>query len=135
MQRYIEKANLKFEMISVKKMKAVWYHGMNEYHKIKPGGSFNIEHIIALICYTDISHLCTAFRETYRRKDQNELLNEQIERHQMFAHMGRLLYESFVFYASKDSKIQILYHGMSTPLVFATLYASFDVPTSTTTAS
>eukprot|EP01084_Bolivina_argentea_P238316 400386_1 len=48
--------------------------------------------------------------------------------------MGRLLYESFVFYASTDCKIRILYHGMSQQLSFSTLFCSFNAPTSTTSA-
>eukprot|EP01084_Bolivina_argentea_P261051 441018_1 len=49
--------------------------------------------------------------------------------------MARLLYEAFVFYASKDSCVKILYHGLSIPLLFKTLYCCFNAPTSTTTAS
>eukprot|EP01084_Bolivina_argentea_P165860 288067_1 len=48
--------------------------------------------------------------------------------------MGRLLYESFIFYASTDCKITTLYHGMSLHLAFTTLFCAFDAPTSCTTA-
>eukprot|EP01084_Bolivina_argentea_P312078 540272_1 len=134
-QYYIEKAKVKYKMNSVKKMKAIWYHGMNQYHEIKPGKPLQQDHIIAMICYTDNSVLCTSFRETYRSKYEKETMIKQKARHSIFANMGRLLYEAFIFYASKESEIEILYHGMSIPLVFSTLYCCFDAPTSTTTAS
>eukprot|EP01084_Bolivina_argentea_P300041 517257_1 len=134
-QHYIQKSNLKHDMISVKKKKAVWYHGMNEYHGIQPGTVMKQDHIVAMVCYTHIADLCTEFRATYRRKDDNETIENQKNRHSAFANMAKLLYEAFVFYASKESEVQILYHGMSIPLLFSTLYCSFDAPTSTTTAS
>ena len=62
-----------------------------------------------------------------------ETMQRRKERHRSFANMGRLLYESFVFYGSRDSKVALLYHGMSIELLFKTLYCTFDQPTSTTT--
>eukprot|EP01084_Bolivina_argentea_P238311 400377_1 len=132
---FIQKAILKSEMKSVKKLKAVWYHGINEYHEINVNDSLPLDHIIALICYTDISDLCTSFRGTYRRKTRNESIHEQKLRHAAYANMGRLMYEAFVFYASKDNQIQTLYHGISIPLVFPGLYCTFNQPTSTTTSA
>eukprot|EP01084_Bolivina_argentea_P083737 151602_1 len=132
-QYYIEKATLKHEQNSVKRIKAVWYHGMNEYHNINPGAPLGQQHITALICYTSNSVLCTSFRETYRRKYDNETIKKQKIRHGVFANMGRLLYEAFIFYASKESEITVLYHGMSRPLLFSSLYCAFNAPTSTTT--
>eukprot|EP01084_Bolivina_argentea_P083744 151611_1 len=132
-QYYIQKSILSLNMYSVKQLKAIWYHGMNEHHDISTGDPLRTDHILALICYTSISTLCTSFRETYRRIDQNESIKQQKVRHKVFANMGRLLYEAFIFYASKDSKVQVLYHGMSIALLFPTLHCSFDCPTSTTT--
>eukprot|EP01084_Bolivina_argentea_P207998 354768_1 len=134
-QYYFEKAIVKHQMDSVKKMGAKWYHGMNGYHEIKQDTPLSEDHIAAMVCYTDNSALCTLFRETYRRKHKDEKIETQKRRHSVFANMGKLLYEAFIFYASKDSQIQILYHGMSIPLVFSTTYCSFNAPTSTTTES
>ena len=44
----------------------------------------------------------------------------------------KLLYESFIFYGSKNNKIKLLYHEMTQKLSFQTLYCFFDSPTSTT---
>ena len=72
-------------------------------------------------------------RETYRKMHEYEFWKEQVDRHSKFANMGRLLYESFVFYGSRDSNVTLLYHGMSIELLFTSLYCFFYQPTSTTT--
>eukprot|EP01084_Bolivina_argentea_P022961 42733_1 len=131
---YFEKqASAKSSMSFVKQLKAVWYNGMNEHHQIYPNDPLRLDHIIALVSYACNSQLCTDFRATYRAKHSNETKIEQKQRHKMFAMTGKLLYEAFVFFASTDQKIKVLYHGMSTELLFPTLYCTFSAPTSTTT--
>eukprot|EP01084_Bolivina_argentea_P048117 88672_1 len=132
-EHYAQKAVVKCSTQSIKQLKATWYHGINEQHEINPNDLINQNHIIALIYYSSESSFCTAFRETYRRKHPTETLSAQKERHAIFATTGKLLYESFVFFGSKDSKVKTLYHGMSVELMFPTLYCAFDAPTSTTT--
>eukprot|EP01084_Bolivina_argentea_P265685 450446_1 len=131
-EKYVEKAKMKSKMNSVRQMQAKWYHGINQEHGIMLGDIISINCILALICYTDDSELCTAFRETYR-PIAGETIQQQKSRHSEFAHFGKAVYESFVFYASKSNKIERLYHGMSVKLVFPTLHCVFDQPTSTTT--
>eukprot|EP01084_Bolivina_argentea_P044201 81370_1 len=128
----MEKAKIKSDMKSVKRMKAKLYYGKNKDHEIMVNDPITMDHIISLICYTDNSKLCTTFRETYRTKNPTEALEDMKTRHSYFANMGRLLYEAFVFYASKENKIEVLYHGMSVKLTFPTLFCAFDAPTSTT---
>eukprot|EP01084_Bolivina_argentea_P048372 89132_1 len=132
---YADKGKAKCSTNSVKNLKAVWYHGINEDHGIFLNDPIKLKHVIALILYSNCSDLCTAFRETYRRQDQTEKQSAQNNRHKMYGQMGKLLYESFVFFASTKSEVQTLYHGMSVELLFPTMYCAFDAPTSTTTAS
>eukprot|EP01084_Bolivina_argentea_P079618 144388_1 len=115
-------------------MIAVWYQGINENHQIYPNQAMQTDHVLALILYAQCTELCTAFRETYRKLDENEPKDELISRHEEFANMGRLIYESFVFFASTASQVKTLYHGMTIQLLFKTLYCTFSAPTSTTTA-
>eukprot|EP01084_Bolivina_argentea_P021026 39052_1 len=96
----IKQAESKIQMPSVKTMKAAWYEGMNKDHYIKANQPIQIDHISALVVYTQYSDVCTAFRQTYRKTSNNEAIYSQIKRHSMFANFGRLLYESFVFYGS-----------------------------------
>eukprot|EP01084_Bolivina_argentea_P317904 551223_1 len=133
LEPYLEKAKTKCFTKSVKRLKAVWYHGINADHKISVGDPMSLDHITALVCYSQCSELCTAFRETYRAANQQEKLIVQKRRHSKYGHMGKLLYQSFVFFASTDSKVKTLYHGMSMPLLFPTTFCAFDAPTSTTT--
>eukprot|EP01084_Bolivina_argentea_P199101 340754_1 len=134
-QMYAERAKEKMKMPSVKKLKALWYQCINENHQILPNQQISYEHVFALVLYTDCTQLCTAFRETYRKILDDFSDRDQIERHSLFANLARLLYEAYVFFGSIDSKITQLYHGMSVPLLFETMYCVFNAPTSTTTSS
>eukprot|EP01084_Bolivina_argentea_P179940 310898_1 len=104
---FIEQTKAKIEMKSVKKMKAIWYQGINKNHKILPDQTIQKSHVLACVLYTQCSELCTAFRETYRKKFDEELMVNQIRRHSEFANFGRLLYESFVFYGSVDYQVDV----------------------------
>eukprot|EP01084_Bolivina_argentea_P314536 544807_1 len=131
---FIEKTKLKIQMKSVKRLKAIWYQGINNYHQVYPNNPMRMDHVLVLVVYAHNSDLCAAFRETYRKLNDKETTDERILRHCKFANFGRLLYEAFVFYASRDAQVKILYHGMSMHLLFKTLHCTFDSPTSTTTA-
>eukprot|EP01084_Bolivina_argentea_P257107 433081_1 len=132
---FIGKAESIIQMQTVKKMKASRYQGANADHRIKPDQPIQIDHVLALVLYSHCTELCTIFRDTYRKISNDESIFKQKKRHSQFANFGRLLYESFAFYASNDSKVQLLYHGMSIELLFSTLYCAFNAPTSTTTAA
>eukprot|EP01084_Bolivina_argentea_P091326 164417_1 len=134
MAPYIEKAEIKMKMESVKAMKAAWYQGINDHHSISPNAPLSKEHAFSLIVYSQFTSFCTSFRETYRKIHDNENLSDQILRHSQYGWLARRIYESYVFYASTNNAIATLYHGISIPLVFKTFYCTFDSPTSTTTA-
>eukprot|EP01084_Bolivina_argentea_P094695 170256_1 len=126
-QTFIEKAQLKAQMQSVKQMRACWYQGINNHHQVHPDQPMLIDHVLSLVLYTHCSELCTMLRETYRKIHDAETIDNQKNRHALFAHFGRLLYESFVFFGSTNYQ-SILYHGMSTQLLFKTLYCTFNAP-------
>eukprot|EP01083_Nonionella_stella_P192436 711333_1 len=131
---YVEQAGVKLNMPSVKQMKAIWYQGINEDHNVFPGDVISKPHVTALVSYTNNTGLCAEFRGTYRAMKAGEDITSKKTRHSYFAHFGRLLYESYVFYASIKSQVRILYHGMSQQMIFSSLQCAFDQPTSTTTA-
>eukprot|EP01084_Bolivina_argentea_P290790 499614_1 len=134
MNTFIEKSYVKLKMNYVKQMKAMSYQRINEHHNIFPGEPLGQDHVLSLILWANHSTLASAFRETYKKSHLDETFQDQIERHSLFAHFGRLLYESFVFYGSRDSKVTELYHGLSKQLLFSTLFCTFNEPTPTTTA-
>eukprot|EP01084_Bolivina_argentea_P288639 495455_1 len=131
-QPYIKKAKMKLKMSSIKQMKAVWNEEIDN-HDIKVNDCISQDHVSSLVSYTDNSGLCTSFRETYRPISTNETIAQRKKRHAPFANMGRLLYESYIFYASTNSKVKVLYQGMSIQLLFKSLYCSFNAPSSLTT--
>ena len=51
------------------------------------------EHIYAVILYCDFGPLCTAFSETFRRRNVFETMESVKQRHSRFAIFGRLLVE------------------------------------------
>eukprot|EP01083_Nonionella_stella_P208093 755436_1 len=128
---YVKTAHETLKRGSVKALKATWYHGLNPYHKISPKDVISIHHVLALVCYADNSELCTTLRKTYRSNTATESIEIYKLRHSYFAQFGKLLYESFVFYASTKDQVKILYHGVSEPMVFSSLQCAFDQPTST----
>eukprot|EP01084_Bolivina_argentea_P260493 439937_1 len=132
---FMEQTAVRAKMQSVKQVKAVWYQGINKHHEIYSNQPMTKDHVLALILYTQCTKLCTLYRETYRQSHDEESEQQLVLRHAEYANMGRLLYESFVFFASTNSQVQLLYHGMSIPLLFRSLFCTFDAPTSTTTAS
>merc|ERR1711971_251261 len=115
MSVYVEKCRLKMRMESVKKMKAT---KSDKDHGIKKKQPITFDIVLALIFYTQCTKLCTSFRLTYRKLAEDESMKSQKERHSLFANMGRLLFEAFSFYASTDSKVAVLYHGMGVELLF-----------------
>eukprot|EP01084_Bolivina_argentea_P152152 265456_1 len=131
-EHYFEKARIQLSMSSVKKLKAVWYYGENNNHGIAMNQPIQIDHLFALNCYTDEAALCTQFRATYRFEHTNESLEQLKQRHTCFGNFGKLLFQSFAFFASKESKRKELYHGISQELSFSALYCAFNAPTSTT---
>eukprot|EP01084_Bolivina_argentea_P096722 173868_1 len=132
---FIEKSTIKMKMKSVREMKAVWYQNINQDHKVYPNSPIQEQHVFCLIMYSQCSQFCSAFRETYRKQREHETLGKQKERHSAYGHIGRAIYEAFVFFASVKDCITILYHGMSMPLLFSNMYCVFNAPTSTTTAT
>eukprot|EP01084_Bolivina_argentea_P183255 316252_1 len=76
-EQYVKKAAEKSNMKQVKQIKASWYHGTNQHHGILIGDVLNCNHLIALICYSNNSNLCTEFRGTYRRLHEQEDLQQQ----------------------------------------------------------
>eukprot|EP01084_Bolivina_argentea_P081492 147555_1 len=116
----------------IKGMKASWYQGINEQHYIAQNTPIQMDHVLVLIMYSNLSDLCFDFRATYRKINENESNEDQCLRHSQFAYFGRYMYESFVFYGTTDTKIKMLYHGINKEIFFKTMYCTFDAPTSMT---
>eukprot|EP01083_Nonionella_stella_P147450 465214_1 len=90
-----------------------------------------IRHVLALVIYTDMSGLCTAFRRTYRNcSDQTE--KHIIETHTQFYHFARCLFEAVEYFGQEmDSELRV-FHGLQAQMKFDKFTAYFNTPISTT---
>ena len=89
-------------------------------------------HVLCVICYTDVSALCSAFRATFRLlKGETEVAQVE-ERHRELYHMARGLFEAVQFFGESMSDKDAVYHGLNVVMQFAEFVAYFDQPVSTT---
>eukprot|EP01084_Bolivina_argentea_P084699 153137_1 len=105
-----------------------------DYYGIKHGSKIFVHHLTTLILYTDFDLLSYNFSSTFRKSRDNENMKKLIERHGNYYFFGRYLREAVEGYGDKSIhlKQRILYHGVSTPLIFSSVIAQFYHPTSTT---
>eukprot|EP01084_Bolivina_argentea_P135574 238875_1 len=95
--------------------------------------SISIKHILVLIIYTDLGAFCKSFRETYRKKSDNETRKQMMRRHLELYNYSRSLFESVQFFGQPmDSKMKV-YHGLNVILYFSKFTETFKQPISTTT--
>eukprot|EP01084_Bolivina_argentea_P257015 432915_1 len=90
-----------------------------------------IRHIFALVVYTDLTDFCKAFRETYRK--MNDETRQQLQqKHCQLYHYARCLYEAVDIFGQNMSDTMTVYHGLSVTLHFERFTSEFDQPMSTT---
>eukprot|EP01084_Bolivina_argentea_P197049 337733_1 len=105
-----------------------------EIYGIGTNAPITLNHIIAILFYTNNTLLSAAFSKSYRKIRKNES-DEQLKlRHSYFANWGKYLKECVEVYGTKlrQSKISTFYHGISAELKFKGLSQFFCIPTSTT---
>ena len=101
------------------------YDNVTEHYGIKNGCPLSPDHVLSVVIYTDYDVLSGHFSKTFRSK--------QKENREYFI-LSKLLTESVNAFGTKmaDSKIPVLYHGVSM-VYFDKFIARFYCPTSTTT--
>eukprot|EP01084_Bolivina_argentea_P270527 460024_1 len=92
----------------------------------------SIRHMLAILFYTDNSLFCTAFRESYRRIN-NETTDENAKiRHRQFYNYARALYEAVEFFGSEMTSTFKVYHGLDRVMYFSRFTTYWNQPISTT---
>ena len=107
----------------------------NKFYGIKGGSSILLEHIIALLKYTNFTRECFEFSRTYRKIHPFESDRDLKKRHSEVAVWGkrlRELIECFGNVASKYKHISKFYHGINSSMIFKSTTAKFSGPVSTT---
>ena len=97
--------------------------------------AMTIQHLLAMILYTDTNDLQNKLTSTYRAIKVNESKQSIMKRHREFYHWGKLLDEAVNVHGTRleRSEYKIFYHGVSF-LYFDAFIAEFCSPTSTTTS-
>eukprot|EP01084_Bolivina_argentea_P083383 150967_1 len=104
----------------------------HEYNILR-NSPIGIRHILAVVIYADLTDFCTAFRQTYRRIDDEDEKNAT-ERHQQLYYYARSLFEAVEFFGNEmDTDLQV-YHGLNKKMHFNEFAAFFNQPVSTTSS-
>eukprot|EP01084_Bolivina_argentea_P262137 443229_1 len=90
-------------------------------------------HNILVICfYTDFSKLCTSYRASYRRLENDKNNDDVRKRHKIFYYLSRMLFETIEFFGETMTNKDLVFHGLDKELLFDNFITHFNAPMSTT---
>ena len=100
---------------------------------IKESSNLTVQHLMAVILYTDHDKLSYNFSSTFRKLSQSETFGDQKRRNREYSNWSRLLRETVELFGTEmtNSKVDTFYHGVS-KLIFSSFVSFFASPTSTT---
>ena len=103
---------------------------------IDAGSPLQLNHVLALLLYSNFSDLCYEFSKTYRRLNRQESDEALKARHANFYHFGKYLREFVEVFGEEfaESRYETFYHGINTEMLFKDCFAHICGPMSTTTA-
>ena len=105
-----------------------------EYYHMKEGDPPSMEHVIALILYTDFDSLSYRFSQTFRKMTSTESREITQQREMEFWNWRKRLIEAVNAFGTEvtECNIAAYYHGISF-IYFDSFVAEFNSPFSTTT--
>eukprot|EP01083_Nonionella_stella_P069112 184071_1 len=127
----IKKHKIALSKDYVKKFVCKYY---NKRYRIIRNEPISIQHIFAIVAYTDMTAFCTAFRKTYRRITKDETDEDVTKRHVQLYYYSRGLFESIEFFGSHMNEQLTVYHGLNREMTFIKFTAYFNQPISSTTS-
>ena len=104
----------------------------NQTYGIEAGKEITINHVIAIKLYTDYGAIASEFKLHCRKCNENEPINELMERNSEIANWCRYLREACLFYGS-DMGDDIFYTRMTNKLIFEAMRQKIECPMSATT--
>ena len=107
--------------------------GWQIVYNLPTGSKISLQHIFAVMVYTDFTNLSAAFSATYRKLTTTESDRKWKSRHREYAHFARLLREAVECWGTFIEDVPHLtkfYHGISRRMVFKHFMARFCGPTS-----
>eukprot|EP01084_Bolivina_argentea_P128191 226626_1 len=103
-------------------------------YNIRKDQQMSLNHVLAILLYTNNTKLSTEFTRSFRMLSVDETFRELKERHSNFANWAKYLREAVEVYGNRlsDRKFRVLYHGISSEMIFNGLSQFVCLPTSTT---
>ena len=107
-----------------------------ESYGIAKSEEITIEHVVAILLYTNYSDLCYLFSATYRKIHEYEEDEDMLLRHTEYGIWGRLLREAVECFGigTGDGHIKTFFHGVSSTLIFDSTSIRLCGPVSTTSS-
>ena len=105
----------------------------NELCGIEEGSAPSVEHIIALLIYTDFTYHQREFKKQCRKLSADESLAKLVRRNSEIYHWCKLIKELCIFYGEIMGENDVLYTGIGEFLMFDSLCTRFECPISTST--
>eukprot|EP01084_Bolivina_argentea_P101853 182537_1 len=103
----------------------------NQLFQIKPGSKMSIDHIMALILFTDSNDLSLYMSQQGRQID-TETQTDFAVKNRKYANWFRLLFEVVWLYGNDLQYDQMVYNGLSNQYLFKQFQRVFNTPLSTT---
>ena len=121
------------KLLKLKPLYAKRVGNNNKICDIEEGSLPSVEHIIALLIYTDFTSHQREFKKQCRRESANEPLKELVSRNSEIYHWCKLIKELCIFYGEIMGEDKVLYTGLGETLLFDSLCTRFECPISTST--
>eukprot|EP01084_Bolivina_argentea_P063041 115167_1 len=99
---------------------------------IKPNTPITIDHVMSIMLYTNMDNLQREFKKGCRfvKNDTDQM--DVKKRNKEIANWCRLVWESIRFFGKSMKESDVFYHGLNCKLLFDSVIAAFNCPTSTT---
>eukprot|EP01084_Bolivina_argentea_P302448 522035_1 len=130
----LAKTLLFLEMESIQQNYRSNDHENAKQYGIEEGELIGVDNVIAILLFCNFDDLQRKFSQTWRKIEENDTDASIIDRHcKNFYWTGRALYVAINFYGQRMDPNQVVWHGVSSKMLFDNFAAYFDCPTSTTT--
>ena len=105
----------------------------NRICDIEEGSAPSLEHIVALLIYTDFNYHQREFKKQCRKMSADESLQDLVNKNSEIYHWSKLIKELCIFYGEIMEEEDVLYTGIGEYLMFDSLCTRFECPISTST--
>ena len=105
----------------------------NDICGIEEGSTASVDHMIALLIYTDFHYHQCQFKKQCRKMSANESLQDLVDKNSEIHHWSKLIKELCIFYGEIMGEKDLLYTGIGEYLMFDLLCTRFECPISTST--